>query len=280
MASLSDLLVGAFDIPILWERAEPLLKTPIEILADASDPGELEGNITLERVSYRYAPALNLTLDRVSFEAKAGEFIALVGPSGSGKSTVVRMLLGFGTPEEGTVSYDGKPLQSLKLDLVRRQIGTVMQNSGIFAGSIFEVISGSASISLEQAWEAAEMVSLADDIRDMPMGMQTAVPEGGGTLSGGQRQRLAIARALVRKPKILIFDEATSALDNRTQAIVTQSLENLRVTRVVIAHRLSTIKNADKIVVIQKGQVVETGVYATLMDAGGVFFQLMNRQII
>jgi ATP-binding cassette subfamily B protein len=124
------------------------------------------------------------------------------------------------------------------------------------------------------------MVSLADDIRDMPMGMQTAVPEGGGTLSGGQRQRLAIARALVRKPKILIFDEATSALDNRTQAIVTQSLENLRVTRVVIAHRLSTIKNADKIVVIQKGQVVETGVYATLMDAGGVFFQLMNRQII
>jgi ATP-binding cassette subfamily B protein len=272
--------VGAFDIPILWERAEPLLKTPIEILADASDPGELEGNITLERVSYRYAPALNLTLDRVSFEAKAGEFIALVGPSGSGKSTVVRMLLGFGTPEEGTVSYDGKPLQSLKLDLVRRQIGTVMQNSGIFAGSIFEVISGSASISLEQAWEAAEMVSLADDIRDMPMGMQTAVPEGGGTLSGGQRQRLAIARALVRKPKILIFDEATSALDNRTQAIVTQSLENLRVTRVVIAHRLSTIKNADKIVVIQKGQVVETGVYATLMDAGGVFFQLMNRQII
>ena len=280
MASLSDLLVGAFDIPILWERAEPLLKTPIEILADASDPGELEGHITLDRVSYRYAPALNLTLDRVSFEAKAGEFIALVGPSGSGKSTVVRMLLGFGTPEEGTVSYDGKPLHSLKLDQVRRQIGTVMQNSGIFAGSIFEVISGSASISLDQAWEAAEMVSLADDIRDMPMGMQTAVPEGGGTLSGGQRQRLAIARALVRKPKILIFDEATSALDNRTQAIVTQSLENLRVTRVVIAHRLSTIKNADKIVVIQKGQVVETGVYATLMDAGGVFFQLMNRQII
>ena len=280
MASLSDLLVGAFDIPILWERAEPLLKTPIEILADASDPGELEGHITLDRVSYRYSPALNLTLDRVSFEAKAGEFIALVGPSGSGKSTVVRMLLGFGTPEEGTVSYDGKPLHSLKLDQVRRQIGTVMQNSGIFAGSIFEVISGSASISLDQAWEAAEMVSLADDIRDMPMGMQTAVPEGGGTLSGGQRQRLAIARALVRKPKILIFDEATSALDNRTQAIVTQSLENLRVTRVVIAHRLSTIKNADKIVVIQKGQVVETGVYATLMDAGGVFFQLMNRQII
>jgi ATP-binding cassette subfamily B protein len=280
MASLADLAVGAFDIPILWERAEPLLKNPIEILPDASDPGELKGAIALDRVSYRYKPELNLTLDRVSFDAKPGEFIALVGPSGSGKSTVVRMLLGFGSPEEGTVYYDGKPLQSLKLDLVRRQIGTVMQNSGIFAGSIFEVIAGSASISIDQAWEAAEMVSLADDIRDMPMGMQTVVPEGGGTLSGGQRQRLAIARALVRKPKLLIFDEATSALDNLTQAVVTQSLEKLMVTRVVIAHRLSTIKNADKIVVIQKGQVVETGVYKTLMDAGGVFFQLMNRQLL
>jgi ATP-binding cassette subfamily B protein len=279
MASLADLAIGAFDIPILWERAFPLLKTPIEILPDASDPGELSGAITLDRVSYRYKPELNLTLDRVSFEAKPGEFIALVGPSGSGKSTVVRMLLGFGNPEEGSVYYDGKPLPSLKLDLVRRQIGTVMQNSGIFSGSIFEVIAGSASISIDQAWEAAEMVSLADDIRDMPMGMQTVVPEGGGTLSGGQRQRLAIARALVRKPKILIFDEATSALDNRTQAIVTQSLETLQVTRVVIAHRLSTIRNADKIIVIEKGQVVETGRYEDLMSSPGTFYKLMSRQL-
>jgi ATP-binding cassette subfamily B protein len=190
------------------------------------------------------------------------------------------MLLGFGIPEEGTVYFDGKPLNSLKLDRVRRQIGTVMQNSGIFSGSIFEVISGSASIAIEQAWEAAEMVGLADDIRDMPMGMQTVVPEGGGTLSGGQRQRLAIARALVRKPRLLIFDEATSALDNKTQAVVTESLENLKVTRIVIAHRLSTIKNADKIIVIQKGQVEETGTYETLMQTGGLFYQLMNRQLI
>jgi ATP-binding cassette subfamily B protein len=280
MASLSDLIVGAFDVPILWERAEPLLKTPIEVLAEASDPGELRGQITLDRVSYRYSPELDLTLDRVSFEANPGEFVALVGPSGSGKSTVVRMLLGFGIPEEGTVYFDGKPLNSLKLDRVRRQIGTVMQNSGIFSGSIFEVISGSASIAIEQAWEAAEMVGLADDIRDMPMGMQTVVPEGGGTLSGGQRQRLAIARALVRKPRLLIFDEATSALDNKTQAVVTESLENLKVTRIVIAHRLSTIKNADKIIVIQKGQVEETGTYETLMQTGGLFYQLMNRQLI
>lgn len=279
MASLADLAIGAFDIPILWERAMPLLKTPIEILPDASDPGELSGAIALDRVSYRYKPELNLTLDRVSFDAQPGEFVALVGPSGSGKSTVVRMLLGFGSPEEGSVYYDGKPLPSLKLDLVRRQIGTVMQNSGIFAGSIFEVIAGSASISIDQAWEAAEMVSLADDIRDLPMGMQTVVPEGGGTLSGGQRQRLAIARALVRKPKLLIFDEATSALDNRTQAIVTQSLETLKVTRIVIAHRLSTIRNADKIIVIEKGQVVEVGTYATLMDSTGTFYKLMSRQL-
>lgn len=279
MASLADLAIGAFDIPILWERAFPLLRTPIEILPDASDPGKLSGAIVLDRVSYRYKPELNLTLDRVSFEAQPGEFIALVGPSGSGKSTVVRMLLGFGNPEEGSVYYDGKPLPSLKLDLVRRQIGTVMQNSGIFSGSIFEVIAGSASISIDQAWEAAEMVSLADDIRDMPMGMQTVVPEGGGTLSGGQRQRLAIARALVRKPKLLIFDEATSALDNRTQAIVTQSLETLQVTRIVIAHRLSTIRNADNIIVIEKGQVVEAGTYEDLMSSTGTFYKLMSRQL-
>jgi len=168
----------------------------------------------------------------------------------------------------------------LRITAVRRQIGTVMQNSGIFSGTILETIAGSAIISLEQAWEAAELVGLADDIKAMPMGMQTMVPEGGGTFSGGQRQRLAIARALVRKPKILIFDEATSALDNRTQAIVTQSLESLAVSRLVVAHRLSTIVHADRIVAFDNGRVVQNGTFDELLaDGDGLFAALMRRQI-
>jgi ATP-binding cassette subfamily B protein len=203
-----------------------------------------------------------------------------VSPSGSGKSSLIRLLLGFASPEDGVIRYDDQNLAGLRVNAVRRQIGTVMQNAGIFSGSIFETIAGSAIVSLEEAWEAAELVGLADDIRAMPMGMQTLVPEGGGTFSGGQRQRMAIARALVRRPKILLFDEATSALDNRTQAIVTRSLEALAVSRLVVAHRLSTIVHAHRIVTIHQGRVVQCGTFEELMrESEGVFAGLMRRQI-
>ena len=164
-------------------------------------------------------------------------------------------------------------------DLLRKQIGTVNQNSSIFAGSLFDSIAGGRVITLEEAWEALRMVSMDDDVNKMPMGMYTVIPEGGGTLSGGQKQRLAIARALIGKPKILIFDEATSALDNPTQDVITKSLENLNVTRIIIAHRLSTIKNADKIFVINNGKVEEEGVYETLVKNNGLFTKLVKRQI-
>jgi ATP-binding cassette subfamily B protein len=145
---------------------------------------------------------------------------------------------------------------------------------------LYEAISGGHLITLEEAWQAAERAGLAEDIQDMPMGMQTVIPDGGGTLSGGQRQRIAIARALVRKPKILIFDEATSALDNRTQELVTQSLEKLAITRIVIAHRLSTIRHADKILVIERGQLREEGNFDSLMQSNGLFARMMERQIV
>ena len=278
-SSFAGLLVGALDMPVIYERAEPILKTPTESRKQLVDAPTLRGGISLDRVSYRYAPHLPLVLDRVSFTIAPGEQVAVVGPSGSGKSTLVRLLLGFDQPENGEIRFDGQPLDGLRLDSVRRQIGTVLQSNALFSGSLIEAIAGGRTISKEEAWRAAELAGLADDIQAMPMGLQTVVTDGGGTLSGGQRQRVAIARALVREPRILIFDEATSALDNHTQGIVTESLARLDVTRIVIAHRLSTIRNADRIVVIDRGQVREQGNYDTLMNQKGQFFRLMERQL-
>ncbi len=278
-AGFAGLLIGAFDMPVIYERARPILETAPETLDLKEDAGALQGQIQLDRVSYRYADDLPLVLDGVSLEAGAGEHLAIVGPSGSGKSTVVRLLLGFAAPEDGEIRFDGKPLNGLRLDSIRRQIGTVLQTSTLFTGTLLEAIAGGSVVEEEEAWHAAELAGLADEIRAMPMGLQTMIPEGGGTLSGGQCQRVAIARALIRKPRILIFDEATSALDNRTQAIVTDSLEAMAITRVVIAHRLSTIRHADRIVVLDQGQVREQGNCETLMQNEGLFFRMMQRQI-
>ena len=279
MVGLAGLGQQLVELQVDWQRAKPIFATPLEIKAGCLDPGSLQGALDVERINYRYGPGLGLALDRVSLKADPGDFIALVGPSGCGKSTLIRLLLGFSQPEEGVIRYDGKALPGLKIDAVRRQIGSVLQHSGVFTGSLFNCIAGSALISLEQAWDAAELVGLADHIREMPMGMQTLVPAGGGTFSGGQRQLLSIARALVLRPRILIFDEATSALDNRTQAVVTASLNQLKVTRIVVAHRLSTIRHADQIVVLRSGQVEQRGNYDELMEAGGLFETLMRQQI-
>ena len=189
------------------------------------------------------------------------------------------MLLGFEAPHAGAVYYDGLELAGLDVASVRRQIGVVLQNSELIPGSILENLVGSMPLTVDDAWEAAAMAGFSDDVRDMPMGMHTLISESGGSLSGGQVQRLMIARALIGKPRILFFDEATSALDNATQAAVTASLDRLRVTRIVIAHRLSTVMNADKILVMKAGRIVEAGTYKELMDRKGIFFQLADRQI-
>jgi len=278
-AGFAGLLIGAFDVPVIYERARPIFDTDPETVDLKEGAGDLQGKIQLDRVSYRYASDLPLVLDGISLEAKAGEHLAIVGPSGSGKSTLVRLLLGFAVPEDGEIRYDGKPLNGLRLDSVRRQIGTVLQSNTLFSGTLLEAIAGGRVVEEDEAWHAAELAGLADEIRSMPMGLQTMVPEGGLTLSGGQRQRVAIARALIRKPRILIFDEATSALDNRTQAIVTGSLESMAITRIVIAHRFSTIRHADRIVVLDQGQVQEEGSCETLMQKQGLFFRMMERQI-
>ncbi|BBD63718.1 ABC transporter-related protein [Nostoc commune NIES-4072] len=276
---VSNTVTGALQVVPQWKRAQPILETIPEVDLSKGDPGQLMGRIAVVHVTFRYRQDGPLTLDDLSLYAEPGEFIALVGGSGSGKSTIFRLLLGFETPEDGTVYYDGQDLSGLDVEAVRRQLGVVLQNGRIMSASIFDNIASGAQITLDEAWEAARMSGFADDVAAMPMSMHTVISEGGGNLSGGQRQRLLIARALALKPRILLFDEATSALDNKTQAIVSESLDKLQVTRIVIAHRLSTIRNANRIYVLQTGRVVQQGTFQELAAVEGLFAQLMARQM-
>lgn len=275
----SNAAIQAWNAVPLYEQVAPILHTPPEVSPGKADPGELAGALEVQGAVFRYAADGPQILKGISFRVRPGEFVAFVGPSGSGKSTLFRLLLGFEHPEAGSISYDEQDLSGLDVQAVRRQIGVVLQSGRVMGGDLYTNIVGASLATLDDAWEAARMAGLDEDIRAMPMGMHTMVDDGGTTLSGGQRQRLMIARAIVHRPRILLFDEATSALDNRTQAIVSQSLDRLEATRVVIAHRLSTIQNADRIYVLQGGVIVESGTYTELMDRGGVFAAMAARQI-
>ncbi len=263
----------------LYERAKPILSALPETSEMKRAPGELSGAIDISHVSFRYTPDGPLILDDVSIKIDPGEFVAFVGPSGSGKSTLFRLLLGFEQPESGAIYYDNQDLAGLDIGAVRRQLGVVLQSGKLMPGDIFTNIVGASPLTLEDAWEAARMAGFEDDIKSMPMGMHTIIAEGAGTISGGQKQRLMVARAIVKKPRILLFDEATSALDNRTQAIVAESVGRLNATRVVIAHRLSTIIKADRIFVVESGRVIESGNYEELMAQSGHFAELAKRQL-
>ena len=276
---VSNTIVSVLDQLIKGRRIMPLLDGEPEITQDSSDPGKLTGAIRMENVCFRYAKDGPLILDHVSFEIHPGEYVAFVGPSGSGKSTILRLLLGFERPESGRVLYDGQDLASLDVLAVRRQLGTVLQNGRLNAGNILENISNNAKISHAEAWDAAADAALTEDIEHMPMGLHTMVSEGGSNMSGGQRQRLLIARALVTRPKIVMFDEATSALDNKTQATVSEALVRRRVTRVVIAHRLSTIRSANRVYVLKQGKVEQQGSFDELSQTPGTFKDLMARQM-
>lgn len=279
MQALGDASLSLLRVVPIYERFKPILETKPEVDQSKAFPGKLEGAIELSRVSFRYDTDGPWIVKDISFKIKPGEFVAFVGSSGGGKSTLMRLMLGFETPTAGAVLYDGQDLNALDLRMVRQQLGVVLQASRVMPTEIFRNIVGVTSRTLEEAWEAAEKASLAEDIRAMPMGMHTYVSEGGGTLSGGQRQRLMIARAIVNKPKILFLDEATSALDNRAQAIVTESMDKMDSTRIVIAHRLSTIENADRIFFLHGGQIAESGSYKELMAKDGMFAQLAKRQM-
>lgn len=277
MLSMTGALVTVLQIVPLYERARPILQTMPEVNVAKADPGRLQGSIEINHVTFSYKSDSPAILRDVSLNIKAGQFVAIVGPSGSGKSTLLRCLLGFESPTSGAIYYDGQDMSVLDITAIRRQLGVVLQNGQILPGDIFKNIVGSSGLTIDDAWVAARMCGLEQDIKDMPMGMHTVVM--GGGLSGGQQQRLLIARSIVHRPRIIYFDEATSALDNKTQAVVSQSLEQLESTRIVIAHRLSTVKNADLIVVLDAGVIKEQGNYKELMLNDGLFAQLAKRQI-
>ena len=279
-SSLTSIALSIAGIRPVLEMAEPILKAEPEVAADKEMVTRVSGSIEVNHVSFRYEENTPYVLKDLSLKIKAGEYVAIVGRTGCGKSTLIRLLLGFEKPETGAVYYDRRDLASLDPRSLRKQIGVVIQNGQLFQGDIFSNITISApQLTLAEAWEAAETAGIAQDIRDMPMGMQTVISEGQGGVSGGQKQRLMIARAIAPKPRILIFDEATSALDNKTQKQVSDALDRLKSTRIVIAHRLSTIKNCDRILVMDNGAIIEEGTYNELIDKKGAFAELVARQM-
>ncbi len=278
-SALTAASVSVAKIKPVLDMAEPILKSQPEKTLKKDIATRIAGGIELGGVYFRYSEMSPYVLENFSLKIRPGEYVAIVGKTGCGKSTLVRLLLGFEKPEKGVVFYDGKDIERIDLKSLRRKIGSVIQDGKLFYGNIFQNIAiASEKLTMDQAWEAAELAGIADDIRAMPMGMNTIISEGQGGISGGQKQRLLIARAVAPKPKILIFDEATSALDNITQKQISEALDGLKCTRIVIAHRLSTIKNCDRILVMDNGRIIEEGNYKELMDRKGYFSELVERQ--
>ena len=264
--------------PIL-NMVKPIMETVPETSEDKIQLSQVSGAIELNNVTFRYDESQPPVLDDLSLKIRPGQYVAVVGRTGCGKSTLMRIMLGFETPERGAVYYDGHDIRTVDPHSLRRRIGTVTQNGKLFSGDIYSnIVVAAPWLTMQEAWEAAEIAGIADDIRRMPMRMHTVISEGQGGISGGQRQRLMIARAIAPKPKILFFDEATSALDNVTQKKISEALDSMKCTRIVIAHRLSTIRECDRILVLDGGKILEDGTYDELIARSGFFAELVSRQ--
>lgn len=275
--SMSDISL----IKAQLEQLQPILEEVPESASTKRTVKQLSGKIDVNKVSFRYRDSQPFVIKQLSLSVRPGEYIGIVGKSGCGKSTLMRLLLGFEKPQRGAVCYDSIDLNSLEPRSLRRQIGCVLQDEGLFTDSIRANITLTDPFATEEeVWEAARLAGIDEDIKAMPMGMKTLVFDSSGTISGGQKQRILIARALIGKPNILFFDEATSALDNNTQKIITDTLASLHCTRVVIAHRLSTVKQCDRIVMMEGGQIIEEGTYDELMERKGRFAEMVERQLV
>lgn len=279
LSSIASIAMTASRIKPIIDMAKPIMDAVPEVSEGKEVVTKINGSIELSNISFKYEENGPTIIDNLSLKIRSGEYIAIVGKTGCGKSTILRLLLGFEKPQKGAVYYDGKDINSLELKSLRRKIGVVNHNGKLFQGDIFSnIIISAPHLTLDDAWKAAEIADIADDIKKMPMGMNTIIAEGSGGISGGQKQRLMIARAVAHSPKILMFDEATSALDNITQKKVSNALDSLKCTRIVIAHRLSTIKQCDRILVMDEGKIIETGNYKDLMTKKGYFYELVKRQ--
>jgi ABC-type bacteriocin/lantibiotic exporter with double-glycine peptidase domain len=278
---LSTLVHSALELQLVkghMDRIDDVLQTVVEQDRDAAQqPPRLRGGIKVKNVSFKYGEQAPLVVQNVSLDIQPGMSVALVGPSGSGKSTMLNILAGLYKPLSGEVQYDGRNLYEMDLRSVRQQIGIVPQHPFIFGGTLRENVALTApGATLDRISASCKVSCLHDDITEMPMGYDTVVSDGGGSLSGGQRQRAAIARAVLRNPSLMLLDEATSALDNSTEKRVIQNLERQRCTRITVAHRLSTVRNADLIVVMDKGVIVEQGNHDTLLAKGGLYTKLVQ----
>ncbi|HTR50585.1 MAG TPA: peptidase domain-containing ABC transporter [Kofleriaceae bacterium] len=278
---LSALVSSALELQLVkghMDRIDDVLQTPAEQDRDAvTAPPRLRGHVTVKNLSFKYGEQAPLVVQDVSLDIPPGSAVALVGPSGSGKSTLLNLLAGLYKPVGGEIHYDGKGLHEMDLRGVRQQIGVVPQHPFIFGGTMRENIALAApGAQLDRISHAAKIACLHDDVAEMPMTYDTVISDGGASLSGGQRQRVAIARAILRDPTLMLLDEATSALDNATEARVIAGLEKLRCTRITVAHRLSTVRNADLIVVMDKGRVIETGNHDQLVAKNGLYAKLLE----
>ena len=279
--SLTGLALTLAKVSPILDMARPILETEPEVSDGKVLINRLNGGIELSNVSFRYSDSSPYIIKDLSLKIKPGEYVAIVGPTGCGKTTLVRLLLGFEKPVRGAVYYDGRDISTIDLRSLRRKIGTVMQGDTLFQGDILSNITiSSPDITTEEVWKAAELAGIAEDIREMPMGMNTLISEGLGGISGGQKQRLMVARAIASKPRVLIFDEATSALDNKTQKQVSDALDSLKCTRLVVAHRLSTIRHCNRIILLSDGKIAEDGSYEELIEKGGLFAELVKKQRI
>lgn len=280
LLQMSMATVPLLTIKPIYNMFKPIIEAETEHNEESKDPGELKGEISVSNLSFKYEEGQPLILDDISFTIHEGEYVALVGSSGSGKSTLLRLLLGFESPSSGQVNFDHQNLSKIDIRSVRSQIGVVLQNGSLMQGSVLYNIIGNTTLTEEDAWDAARRAGCADEIEKLPEKMHTQINSGDSLLSGGQIQRIIIAKALVKNPKILFFDEATSALDNVTQRVVTDSIDQLDATRIVIAHRLSTIMNANRIIVLDKGKLIEQGTYEELLAKDGFFAELAKRQFV
>jgi ATP-binding cassette subfamily B protein len=277
---LSQLVSSALELQLVrghMDRIDDVLQTPLEQDRDAvHQPPRLRGHVAVRKLSFKYGDQAPLVVQDISLDITPGMSVALVGPSGSGKSTLLNLLAGLYKPVSGEIVYDGRPLHDMDVRTVRQQIGIVPQHPFIFGGTLRENVALTApGAQLDRIIAACKVSCLHDDITEMPMSYDTVISDGGGSLSGGQRQRVAIARAVIRNPSLMLLDEATSALDNSTEKRVIENLERQRCTRITVAHRLSTVRNADLIVVMDKGRIVEQGNHNQLLATGGLYSRLV-----
>lgn len=284
LAPLSSLVASSQQLQTVHshlERVADVLEAEEEQdVQTVNPPPRLTGQIRLENVSFQYDPQSPMILREIDLVVQPGQKVAIVGRTGSGKSTLGSLLLGMYLPTTGEIYYDNRPLRRMNYQAVRSQFGVVTQNADIFSGSIRENITlNNPEMSIEKMVEAATAAAIHQDILQMPMEYETYLAEGGGGLSGGQRQRLALARALANRPALLLLDEATSALDVVTERTVEQNLRALRCTQIIIAHRLSTIRNADLILVIDQGTIIERGTHESLLKRNGYYAKLIQSQL-